>query len=100
MICVVHETCIIIKSKSKRRREQSYLSINIVDELDGFLNLAGKNRISNLHSLMDAVDIERFALVEVRLLRKLFSSTRVAFRNQIVHDDQVDVTAVVVSAQS
>lgn len=69
----------------------TYLSIDTVDQLDGLLDIAAEDGVPYLDPLSYGVDIEGFALVEVRLLSELLGSTWIAFGDEVVHNDIVDV---------
>jgi hypothetical protein len=56
-----------------------------------------KDRVAYMDALADTLNIESFALEEVGLVRELFSCAGVAFGDEVVHDDRVDVTVVGVS---
>jgi hypothetical protein len=75
----------------------TYQGLVVVEELDGFLDVSIEDRVAYLDSVADALDIECLALEEIGLVRKLFSCARVAFGDEVVHDDRVDVTNVGVS---
>jgi len=71
--------------------QRTYLGVDAVHQLNGCLDLAIQNGVAYLNSLPYAVDIKGLALVEVRLLSKLLGGARVAFGDEVVHNDIVDV---------
>lgn len=68
----------------------AYLWINTIDHIDSLVDLAGVNGAAYPHAFPDALRIKR--LGDVGLLGKLCSGARVAFGDEVVHDDPVDVT--------
>lgn len=69
----------------------AYLWINAVDHVDGLINLASVDGSSHSHAVSDGFGIER--LGDVGLLCKLCGGARIAFRDEVVHDNPVDITA-------
>jgi hypothetical protein len=75
----------------------TYQSLVVVKQFYGFLDVSTKDRVAYLNALANAFHIEGLALEEVGLIRELFSSARITLRDEVVHDDRVDVTSVGVS---
>ena len=69
----------------------------VVEKLDSLLDVSTKDRVPYVYAIADAFDVECFSLEEIGLVRELFSSARVAFGDEIVHDDRIDVTDIGVS---
>ena len=75
----------------------TYQGLVVVEELDSLLDVSTEDRVAYLDAVADAFDIECFTLEEIGLVRELFSCARVAFGDEVVHDDRVDVTDIGVS---
>lgn len=73
------------------------LCINVVDHLYGIVQPASMDRVADGDALSDAVDV--LGRADVGLLGELFSGARVAFGDEVVHDDPVDITVNAVSVK-
>jgi len=71
---------------------QTYLCIDAVDQLDGFLDVPTEDGVPYLDTLFHALQIEGLALVDVRLLCKFLGGTWVSFGDEVVHNHQIDIT--------
>lgn len=69
----------------------AYLWIQLVDKLNGILDLAFVYGIADVDAFSNASH-SLFRVADVGLLRELLGGTRIAFRDEIVHDDPVDIT--------
>ena len=89
---MVHENGIIMKGGEMRRQggKSTYLRVEIVDPIDSGIDIACMYSLTYLDSRLNRFLIGRE--LQVSLICKLFSCPRIAFANEIVHDDEVDVT--------
>ena len=71
-------------------REKAYLRVEIIDLVDSGVNVAGMDRLSDLHSRLNGFFFD--GKLHVGFFGELFSCPRKAFADQIVHDDEVDIT--------
>lgn len=69
----------------------TYIGIDIIDFLDGRLDITSKDGIANGDSFLHVFTFPRNSL-NVRLARKALGRFRKAFANQEVHDDHVEIT--------
>jgi hypothetical protein len=82
--------------KTKECAEDTYLRVQIVDLSDRGINIASVDSPSYLYAWLNGLLFER--QLHVRFLGELLSSSRVAFADQVVHDDEVDVPEDTMSA--
>ena len=69
----------------------AYLWVELVNKLNGILDLALVDSIADVDAFANA-GRGLFRIADVGLLGELLGGTGIAFRNEIVHDDPVDVT--------
>jgi hypothetical protein len=55
----------------------AYLWVHPINQVDGFSNLAGMNRVTNLHTVTNAIRVK--GLGDVGLLSKFCSSSGISF---------------------
>lgn len=70
--------------------ENAYLGIDLIDLLDRELDVASVNGIPHLDTLLDLLRIK--LRVEIGLLCKFGSGSRVSLIYQVIHDNKVDIT--------
>jgi hypothetical protein len=80
----------------KRSVEDTYLRVQIVDLSDSGINIASVYSSSYFYAGLNGLLFER--QLDVCFLGELLSSSRVAFADQVVHDDEVDVPIEMMSA--
>ena len=96
----MHDIDLIIvgrKETGKKRRRQkgkAHLAVQVIDLLDGFLDIASLYRIPYRCPLLDCFQVDGF---DARLFAEVFRSRPVAFHNQIVHDKSVHCTGQSIS---
>jgi hypothetical protein len=89
---VVHETDFNhARVGGERDVGDAYLRVQIVDLSDGGVNVARMNSLSYFYARLDGLLFKR--QLDVRFFGELLGSSRVAFADQVVHDDKVDVPA-------
>jgi len=67
-----------------------YLWIELVDPLDRQLDFARVYSIANIHSLLYTLGVTRGSYVG--FFCKFLSGSRIAFIDQVVHDDEINVS--------
>lgn len=72
-------------------RLRTYLVIDLIDELDSLFHVASVDGVAHSDALPNALHVLRVA--EVGLLSKFLCCGGIAFRDEIVHDDPVDLAA-------
>lgn len=72
-----------------------YLGIQLVDQVYSGFDLAGKDGVSNLHPLLDEPLL--FRRLDVGFSGESTRGSWVAFVNQIVHNQMVDVPELLLS---
>jgi hypothetical protein len=75
----------------------TYLRVQIVDLSDSNIDVANIDSLSYFYAGLDGLLFKR--QLDVCFLGELFSSPRISFANQVIHDDEVDVPADVGSAK-
>jgi hypothetical protein len=96
---VVHETDLIIAKRDRASTKEkashcslvAYLRIQVIDLLNGDLNISRVDRAANLYSFLNRPNIG-FRL-DVGLYGKPFGSCRIAVGDEVVHDKIVDITS-------
>lgn len=95
---VVHETDIIIAGgkggweRAERCKKLSYLGIQLIDLLNGRLDISRVNRSPDLNPFLDGLQIR--LQLNIGLDSKFLRRCRVAICDEVVHDQVVDITAV------
>jgi hypothetical protein len=79
----------IILQGGDETNDMAYLRVQIVDLGDGSINVTSMNSLSYLYAGLDGFFFER--KLDVRFFGKLFSGSREAFADQVIHDYKVDV---------
>ena len=69
----------------------AYLGIQIIDISNGGINIASMNSPAYFYAGLDRLLFKR--QLDVCFLGKLFRRSWVAFADQVVHDDKIDVPA-------
>jgi hypothetical protein len=72
------------------KNEVAYLWVQIVDLVDGRVDVTSMNRLSNVDTQLDGLLFNR--QVDIGFLCKLFSRAGIAFADQVVHDHEIDIT--------
>ena len=80
----------------RSRSRETHLGIQLVDHLRRDLDVPPMHRTSNLLPTLDAGEVDRWA--HARLLRKLFGRVAVAFDEEVVGDESVDIPVCVHSS--
>lgn len=80
---------IILQEKETKGADLAYLGVQIVDLSDSDINVAGMNGLSYFYARLDGLLFKRQH--DVGFPGKLFSCSGIAFADQVVHDDEVDV---------
>ena len=88
---MVHETKSNHKSwRGSEARLSTYFRVQVVDKLDGCLEISSMYRLAYLDPFVDAAEIGFW--LNIRFRCKLLCGGRVAFGDQIVHDQIVHIT--------
>jgi hypothetical protein len=88
---------LILQECRGEERVHAYLRVQIVDLSDGGIDITSVNSPSYFYAGLDGLLFER--QLYVCFLGELLSSSRVAFADQVVHDDKVDVPVEDVSGR-
>jgi hypothetical protein len=95
---VVHETGYNPARKSDEKKDMhAYLGVEIVDLGDSGVDVTSIDGLSYFYAGLDGLFFKR--QLDICFLGELFSSPRISFADQIVHDDEVNVPADVGSAR-
>lgn len=70
-----------------------HLWVEIVDSLDGLLNVSALNGCADNHAILDRLEVDgRFGAT---LMAELFGSVLVSFDDEVVHDEFVQIPIIV-----
>ena len=93
---MVHETDIIIERGRHVTARRTYLRIELIDLLNGCLNLPGMNGILDLDSCSHGLIIAS-TLPDVRFQRKLLRRVWISLLDEVVHDNAINIPSQHVS---
>jgi hypothetical protein len=72
-----------------KTKGRTYLRVQVIDLVDSSIDITSVDSLSDLDTVLDRLLINR--KLHICFLRKLFSSARVAFTDEIVHNDKINV---------
>lgn len=98
-LCVVHDQVYNHKTRgsagSSKWREEAYLRIEIVDLINGAIDITGMDGLSDIHPAPDRFFLDRKP--QIGFLCEPFGRSRISFADQIVHNNEIDVPVNCVS---
>ena len=65
------------------------MRVQVIDLVNSGIDITSVDSLSDLDTVLDRLLVNR--KLHVCFLRKLFSSARIAFTDEIVHDDKINV---------
>lgn len=71
----------------------SYLWVEIVDSLNGFLNVAAKDSFADNRAILDRLEVDGW--FGATLMAELFRGVLESFDDEVVHDEFVQIPTVI-----